>query len=62
MVAVHRFVTEDAGADAVEYGLVIAFIALAIVAGANAMGLAISDRLGSVAGLVERCPTSSTSC
>jgi pilus assembly protein Flp/PilA len=57
-----RFMADDSGADAVEYGLVIAFIALAIVAGAEAMGTAISNKLGSVAGLVAQCPTSPTSC
>ena len=42
---INRLFNEEEGADAVEYALVIALIALAIVAGAGLMGTAISDKL-----------------
>ena len=50
-----RFVAEQQGADAVEYALVIAFIALAIVAGATTMGGAISNKLSTLAPKVSNC-------
>ena len=62
MMLVWRFVTEEQAADAVEYALVIAFIALAIVAGANALGGAIGDKLNVAAGRLPGCNTGSTSC
>ncbi|HLG70963.1 MAG TPA: Flp family type IVb pilin [Chloroflexota bacterium] len=57
-----RFITDEEGADAVEYALVIALIALAIVAGATFMGNTISSKLNSVANSVNACTTGNTSC
>lgn len=38
-----RFVKDESGATAIEYGLIAALIALAIVAGAGALGNSLSD-------------------
>ncbi|MDE3075413.1 MAG: Flp family type IVb pilin [Chloroflexota bacterium] len=62
MDLITRFVVEEEGADAVEYALVIALIALAIVAGATFMGNTITNKLQEVANKVEACPTGNTTC
>jgi pilus assembly protein Flp/PilA len=62
MNTLHRFIAEEEGADAVEYALVIALIALAIVAGATVMGGAISNKLSSIGNSVATCDAKSTSC
>ena len=58
----HRFITEQQGADAVEYALVIALIALAIVAGASFLGTQINSKLNNLGTSVANCGTSSKSC
>ncbi|MFZ1772945.1 MAG: Flp family type IVb pilin [Rhizobiaceae bacterium] len=40
---VARFAKDESGATAIEYGLIAALIALAIVTGATALGSSISD-------------------
>ena len=57
-----RLAVENEGADAVEYALVIAFIALAIAAGAVTLGGSINNKLSAVAGRVNACPNNTTSC
>ena len=59
MGLVTRFFAEEEGADAVEYALVIALIALAIVAGATFFGGAISNKLSSVGNTVTSCTSAS---
>jgi len=39
-----RFVKDESGATAIEYGLIAALIALAIIVGAGALGNAINDK------------------
>jgi pilus assembly protein Flp/PilA len=56
----HRFIIEQQGADAVEYALVIALIALAIVAGATFMGHSIGNKLSTIGGSVTTC--NATTC
>jgi pilus assembly protein Flp/PilA len=41
---VARFVKDESGATAIEYGLIAALIALAIVAGAGALGNALDNQ------------------
>ena len=43
------FVKDESGATAIEYGLIAALIALAIVVGAGALGNSINDEFGRVA-------------
>ncbi len=44
-----RLVRDEASATVVEYGLIAALIALAIIAGATTLGFGISDQLSMVA-------------
>jgi pilus assembly protein Flp/PilA len=60
MALINRFFKEEEGADAVEYALVIALIALAIVAGATFMGGAISNKLSGIGNQV--CNTGAGTC
>jgi pilus assembly protein Flp/PilA len=41
---VARFAKDESGATAIEYGLIAALIAVAIIAGAGALGTAINDK------------------
>ena len=46
---VKRFVKDESGATAIEYGLIAALIAIAIIIGATALGVSLNDlfvRLG----------------
>jgi pilus assembly protein Flp/PilA len=43
------FINDEEGASAIEYGLLVGLIALAIVAGATALGTSISDMFGRAA-------------
>jgi pilus assembly protein Flp/PilA len=45
-----RFAKDESGATAIEYGLIAALIALAIVAGATTLGTSLSDLFNRVAG------------
>jgi pilus assembly protein Flp/PilA len=44
-----RFVKDESGATAIEYGLIAALIALAIITGATALGGSIGDKFQEVA-------------
>ncbi len=44
-----RFVKDESGATAIEYGLIAALIALAIVVGAGALGNALDDKFQNIA-------------
>ena len=57
MEFIKRFVTEEDGADAAEYALVIGLVALAIVAGAFALG----GQLGNAFNHVSTCVGDATS-
>jgi pilus assembly protein Flp/PilA len=45
-----RFVHDDAGQDLVEYAMLIALIALAVVAGVGALATAINTQYNTIAG------------
>ncbi len=47
-----RFITDESGATAIEYGLIAALIAIAIIASVGALGTAISDKFTYVQGKV----------
>jgi pilus assembly protein Flp/PilA len=49
---VARFVKDESGATAIEYGLIAALIAVAIIAGAGALGTAINDKFMYITGKV----------
>lgn len=44
-----RFVKDESGATAIEYGLIAALIALAIMVGAGSLGNALNAKFGSIA-------------
>ena len=46
---VSRFVRNDSGATAVEYGLIAALIAVVIITGATALGTALNGKFQSIA-------------
>lgn len=46
---VARFVKDESGATAIEYGLIAALIALAIMVGAGALGNSINNKFESIA-------------
>ena len=46
---VARFVKDESGATAIEYGLIAALIALAIVVGAGALGNSLDNKFDSIA-------------
>jgi pilus assembly protein Flp/PilA len=46
---VTRFVNDESGATAIEYGLIAALIALAIVVGAGSLGNSLNNQFGRIA-------------
>jgi pilus assembly protein Flp/PilA len=48
MVLIKRFVEDESGATAIEYGLIAAGIALAIITVVNNLGTTLNDKFGSV--------------
>ena len=44
-----RFAKDESGATAIEYGLIAALIALAIMVGAGALGNALNEKFSSIA-------------
>ena len=45
---VARFAKDESGATAIEYGLIAALIAVAIIAGAGALGTAINEKFTTI--------------
>jgi pilus assembly protein Flp/PilA len=45
---VSRFVKDESGATAIEYGLIAAGIAVAIITAVNGVGTALSSKFGSI--------------
>ncbi len=52
-----RFVKDESGATAIEYGLIAALIALAIMVGAGSLGNALSSKFNAIASAVNNSPT-----
>lgn len=50
MTMFSRFLKDESGATAIEYGLIASLIALAIIAGATTLGTKLSDTFTYVAG------------
>jgi pilus assembly protein Flp/PilA len=50
---VARFAKDESGATAIEYGLIAALIAVAIIAGARSVGTALDAKFGEVATAVD---------
>ena len=54
---VSRFVKDESGATAIEYGLIAALIALAIMAGAGALGNSLNNKFQGIATKLDESPT-----
>jgi pilus assembly protein Flp/PilA len=50
MTSINRFLSDDKGATAIEYGLIAALIAVVIIAAVTAAGKGVSTTFQSVAG------------
>ncbi|MGZ5903580.1 MAG: Flp family type IVb pilin [Reyranella sp.] len=48
MQLIRKFLSDDSGATAIEYGLIAAGIALAIIAAVNTLGTTISNEFTSI--------------
>ena len=48
MILVKRFFADESGATAIEYGLIAAGIALAIITVVNNLGTTLNDKFGSI--------------
>lgn len=48
MTVLKRFIADESGATAIEYGLIAAGIALAIITVVNNLGTTLSDKFGSI--------------
>jgi pilus assembly protein Flp/PilA len=52
-----RFVNDESGATAIEYGLIAALIAMAIIAGAGLIGEELDAKFTSIAGTLQGAGT-----
>jgi pilus assembly protein Flp/PilA len=48
MLFIRRFLRDQSGATAIEYGLIAAGISLAIIAAVNGLGTTLNDKFGTV--------------
>lgn len=53
---IKRFSKDESGATAIEYGLIAALIALAIIAGATTLGTQLADKFNAIATKLENTP------
>ncbi|MDF3214939.1 Flp family type IVb pilin [Mesorhizobium sp. M7A.F.Ca.CA.001.09.2.1] len=54
-----RFVKDESGATAIEYGLIAALIALAIITGAGTLGNALNGKFTNIASTLNSAPSGS---
>lgn len=54
-----KFAADESGATAIEYGLIAALVAVAIIAGAGALGTGLNDLFGNVAKCIAASPVAS---
>jgi pilus assembly protein Flp/PilA len=52
VTAIHRFLKDESGATAIEYGLIAALISIAVITGALAVGGSLGDLYGTVSSKV----------
>ena len=51
-----KFIKDESGATAIEYGLIAALIALAVIGGARALGTQVGDTFNDVAEAMKNAP------
>jgi pilus assembly protein Flp/PilA len=56
-----RFMKDESGATAIEYGLIAALISVALIAGATTLGGALNNQFANIATKL-RCTNNTTSC
>ena len=56
-----RFLKDESGATAIEYGLIAALISVALIAGATTLGNALNNQFANIATKL-KCGGSATSC
>ena len=49
-----RFMKDESGATAIEYGLIAALIAIAVIAGASAVGGSVGDTFDNISGKLDK--------
>ncbi len=54
---VTRFIKDESGATAIEYGLIAALIAVALIAGATALGNALDSKFNALSGQLDSAGT-----
>ena len=54
---VTRFIKDESGATAIEYGLIAALIGVAIIIGAQSIGSSVNGKFSAVATAVDNAPT-----
>jgi len=59
MKAIRNFFKDESGASAVEYGLLVALIAVVIIGAVTALGTALKQMFTGVAGTIGAVPTGS---
>ena len=59
MTFVKRFLKNESGATAVEYGLIAALIGVVIIAGAGALGSALNSKFGAIGSSVSTAGSAS---
>ncbi len=57
MTSIKRFINDESGATAIEYGLIAAGIAVAIITAVNAVGTDLSSLFGRVSGKLNAAAT-----
>jgi len=58
---ISRFLKDESGATAIEYGLIAALISVALITGASTLGGALSNQFGNVATKLN-CKGTGTTC
>ncbi|MEN3150357.1 Flp family type IVb pilin [Neorhizobium sp. IRAMC:178] len=56
-----RFMKDESGATAIEYGLIAALISVALIAGATTLGNSLNNQFANIATKL-KCSNSTTSC
>lgn len=50
-----RFIKDESGATAIEYGLIAALISVALIAGASTLGNSLNDTFGALGNKLDNC-------
>ena len=56
-----RFIKDESGATAIEYGLIAALISVALIAGASTLGETLNETFGSISSKMDAAKTQSDS-